>query len=63
MLGLTKVKNGCKKIERYARENDDARITDKPDAEECLSRIKDTLVAVKEAYTEAESILKKFYES
>lgn len=32
-----------------------------PDEDVCLARIKDTLVAVKEEYAEAEKALRKFY--
>jgi len=62
-LGLTKVKDSCEKIQHYGQQKDEAGTTDEPDKEVCLSRIKDTLVAVKEEYAEVEKVLKRFYAS
>ena len=38
-------------------------MADELDEAKCLSRIKETLVAVKEEYAEVEKVLKKFYAS
>lgn len=62
-LGLTKVKDSCEKIQHYGQKKDEAGTTDEPDEEKCLSKIKDTLVAVKEEYAEVEKVLRKFYSS
>lgn len=59
-LGLTKVKDSCEKIQRYGKkENVDG--TPQKDEELCLSRITETLKAVKTEYAEAETTLKKFF--
>ncbi|EMR66538.1 hypothetical protein MGN70_012404 [Eutypa lata] len=59
-LGLTKVKDSCEKIQRYGKkENVDG--TPQKDEELCLSRITDTLKAVKTEYEEAETTLKNFF--
>jgi len=60
-LGLTKVKDSCEKIQHYGSHKDESGVGDEPDAEVCLKRIKDTLIAVKEEYSEVEKILKKWY--
>ncbi len=62
-LGLTKVKDSCEKIQHYGQKKDEAGTTDEPDEEKCLTRIKETLAAVKEEYAEVEKVLKKFYAS
>jgi len=62
-LGLTKVKDSCEKLQHYGQKKDAAGAIDEPDEELCLSRIKDTLVTVKEDYAEVEKVLKKFYAS
>ena len=62
-LGLTKVKDSCEKIQHYGQLKDEAGTTDEPDEDLCLSRIKETLVLVKEEYEEVEKVLKKFYAS
>jgi len=62
-LGLTKVKDSCEKIQHYGQLKDEAGTTDEPDERLCLSRIKETLVSVKEEYEEVEKVLKKFYAS
>ncbi|KAH6683300.1 hpt domain-containing protein [Halenospora varia] len=61
-LGLTKVKDSCEKIQHYGQKKDEAGTTDVDDDELCLSRIKETLVSVKEEYAEVEKVLKKFYQ-
>lgn len=59
-LGLTKVKDSCEKIQRYGKkENEDG--TPETDEELCLSRVTDTLKSLKTEYTEAETALKKFF--
>jgi len=60
-LGLTKVKESCEKIQHYGQKKDEAGTTDEPDEKLCLTRIKDTLVVVKEEYEDVEKVLKKFY--
>ena len=62
-LGLTKVKDSCEKIQHFGQKKDEAGTTDEPDEEKCLSRIEETLEAVKEEYAEVEKVLKKFYAS
>lgn len=62
-LGLTKVKDSCEKIQHYGQMKDEEGTADEPDKELCLSRIKETLVKVKEEYEEVEKVLKKFYAS
>ena len=62
-LGLTKVKDSCEKIQHYGQKKDEAGTGDEPDEAKCLSRIKETLVAVKEEYAEVEKVLKRFYGS
>ncbi|TAQ89071.1 hypothetical protein B7494_g2588 [Chlorociboria aeruginascens] len=60
-LGLTKVKDSCEKIQHYGQKKDEAGTTDEPDEEKCLSKIKDTLVTVKEEYAEVEKVLRRFF--
>jgi len=60
-LGLTKVKDSCEKIQHYGQQKDEAGTEDEPDKKKCLSRIQETLTAVKEEYAEVEKVLKKFY--
>lgn len=60
-LGLTKVKDSCEKIQHYGQKKDKDGTSDLTDAETCLARIKETLVAVKEEYAEVEKVLRKFY--
>lgn len=62
-LGLTKVKDSCEKIQHYGQKKDEAGTENEPDEAKCLSRIKETLVTVKEEYAEVEKVLKKFYGS
>ena len=57
MLGLTKVSDNCGKIQRYGEKKDETGIMD----ERCVSRIKVALAAIKEEYTEAEQVLKRFF--
>lgn len=62
-LGLTKVKDSCEKIQHYGQRKDETGTEDEPDEAKCLSRIKETLVAVREEYAEVEKVLRKFYGS
>ncbi|TQS33453.1 hypothetical protein Golomagni_06202 [Golovinomyces magnicellulatus] len=60
-LGLVKVRDGCEKIQRYGKkENEDG--SPETDEELCLKRITQALKAVREDYREAETALKRFYE-
>ncbi|KAK8096369.1 hpt domain-containing protein [Apiospora kogelbergensis] len=59
-LGLTKVNDGCEKIQRYGKqENEDG--TPETDEELCLSRVTDALKSLKTEYSEAETVLRKFF--
>ena len=60
-LGLVKVRDGCEKIQRYGKnENEDG--SGEPDSELCLKRIKQALKTVKADYEVVEKRLKKYYE-
>lgn len=61
-LGLTKVKDSCEKIQWYGMHKDDNGTKDEPSDDVCLTRIKKTLVEVKEDYGEVEKALKAYYE-
>ncbi|KAK8013443.1 hpt domain-containing protein [Apiospora marii] len=59
-LGLTKVSNSCEKIQRYGKqENEDG--TPETDEELCLSRVTDALKSPKTEYSEAETVLREFF--
>ncbi|RDL39002.1 uncharacterized protein BP5553_03342 [Venustampulla echinocandica] len=60
-LGLTKVKDSCEKIQHYGQMKDEAGINAESDEDLCLSRIRETLVTVKEEYAEAEKVLRRFF--
>ncbi|KAL9025946.1 MAG: hypothetical protein Q9196_005312 [Gyalolechia fulgens] len=60
-LGLTKVKDSCEKIQHYGANKDETGTKDVPDNDLCLERIGKTMVPLKHDYSEAESILKRFY--
>ncbi|KAL8961524.1 MAG: hypothetical protein Q9193_001933 [Seirophora villosa] len=60
-LGLTKVKDSCEKIQHYGAHKDETGNTAVADSGICLERIKTTMVALKRDYSEAESILRRFY--
>ena len=60
-LGLTKVKNSCEKIQHFGQMKDHEGLADEADEEQCLQRIENTLVILKQEYAEAEKILKKFF--
>lgn len=60
-LGLTKVKDSCEKIQHYGANKDEMGTNDVPDNNLCLERIGKTMVPLKRDYSEAESILKRFY--
>jgi len=62
-LGLTKVKDGCEKIQHYGAKKDDTGTKDEPSEDICLDRIKEILVLVRAQYEEAEKVLKEFYEA
>jgi osomolarity two-component system phosphorelay intermediate protein YPD1 len=60
-LGLVKVRDGCEKIQRYGKnENEDG--SSEPDSELCLRRIKEALKVVKADYQDVEQRLKRYYE-
>ncbi|KAH6877264.1 putative histidine phosphotransferase HPT1p [Thelonectria olida] len=59
-LGLTKVRDGCEKIQRYGKqENVDG--SPQLDTELCLERIGEALKSVKKDFVVVEDALKKFY--
>ncbi|KAL8696125.1 MAG: hypothetical protein Q9201_007811 [Fulgogasparrea decipioides] len=60
-LGLTKVKDSCEKIQHFGASKDETGTNDVPDKELSLERIKKTMGSLKRDYTEAETILKRFY--
>jgi len=53
--------DSCEKIQHYGQKRDEAGTADLTDEAECLDKIKETLVAVKEEYAEVEKVLRKFY--
>jgi osomolarity two-component system phosphorelay intermediate protein YPD1 len=60
ILGLTKVTDSCEKIQRYGKkENEDG--TPETDEELCLSRVTVALKSLKTEYSEAETVLRKFF--
>ncbi|KAK8872277.1 hpt domain-containing protein [Apiospora arundinis] len=60
ILGLTKVTDSCEKIQRYGKqENEDG--TPETDEELCLSRVTVVLKSLKTEYSEAETVLRKFF--
>ncbi|KAK8013732.1 hpt domain-containing protein [Apiospora marii] len=62
ILGLTKVTDSCEKIQRYGKqENEDG--TPGTDEELCLSRVTVALKSLKTEYSEAETVLRKFFNS
>ena len=60
-LGLTKVKDSCEKIQHYGANKDETGTSEEPNNDLCLERIKKTMAPLKRDYSEAESILKRFY--
>ncbi|KAG9230046.1 hpt domain-containing protein [Amylocarpus encephaloides] len=60
-LGLNNVKDSCEKIQHYGQKKDEAGTVDEKDEDVCLSRIKETLVTVKDDVADAEKVLRKFY--
>lgn len=60
-LGLVKVRDGCEKIQRYGKnENEDG--SAEPDSELCLKRITEALKTVKTDFEDVEKRLKRYYE-
>ncbi|KAH8735261.1 putative histidine phosphotransferase HPT1p [Ilyonectria robusta] len=59
-LGLTKVRDGCEKIQRYGKKEN---LDGSPEENEqiCLERIEEALKAVKTDYAEIETVLRKYY--
>ena len=59
-LGLTKVRDGCEKIQRYGQlENEEG--VEGQDEGVCLTRIAEVFRQVKEDYKEVEKALRAFY--
>jgi osomolarity two-component system phosphorelay intermediate protein YPD1 len=57
---LTKVRDGCEKIQRYGKhENVDG--SPEPNDDRCLERIGEALKSVKTDFVVVEDALKKFY--
>jgi len=61
-LGLTKVKDSCEKIQHFGARKDESGQVDVKDDSLSLSRLKTTIKAAKIQFSEAEKLLKKFYE-
>lgn len=60
-LGLVKVRDGCEKIQRYGKnENEDGSPEDDDDL--CLKRTDEVLETVKTEYFDVEEKLQKFYD-
>ncbi|KAF5008295.1 hypothetical protein FDECE_5433 [Fusarium decemcellulare] len=60
-LGLVKVRDGCEKIQRFGKmENEDGSPLE--DAAVCLTRIKEAFEGVKVDYAEVETALRKYYD-
>ncbi|KAI9824545.1 MAG: hypothetical protein M1832_001634 [Thelocarpon impressellum] len=62
-LGLTKVKDGCEKIQWYGLHKDGDGAHDEPSDDVCLDRIRATLSQVEEDYGEAEKVLREYYDA
>ena len=60
-LGLTKIKDSCRNIQYYGLKKDETGVVDEPDDGKCLSRIKDSLMAIKGECDKVENILQKFF--
>ena len=60
-LGLNKVRDDCEKIQRYGKK-EDVEGTPVNDEKKCLDVISVTLKSLKEEYSEAEAVLKRFYD-
>lgn len=61
ILGLTKVKDSCEKIQHYGQHKDETGTNEEPDDAKCLGRIKKALDVVKVEYAEVEKVLRRFY--
>jgi osomolarity two-component system phosphorelay intermediate protein YPD1 len=60
-LGLTKIKDGCEKIQHFGAMKDETGTVDEPDRAKCLSLIQATLDEVKGEYQEVSALLRRFY--
>ncbi|KAL8866760.1 MAG: hypothetical protein Q9174_006101 [Haloplaca sp. 1 TL-2023] len=60
-LGLTKVKDACEKIQHYGAHKDESGNNHVSDSDLCLERIKKTMIPLKRDYSEAETLLRRFY--
>ena len=58
---MTKVKDGCEKIQHYGDHKDETGTIDEPDSAKCLELIKTTLEEVKVEFEEVSRQLKRFY--
>jgi len=60
-LGLTKIKDGCEKIQHYGAQKDETGTVEEADRAKCLRLIQATLNEVKVEYEEVSALLKRFY--
>lgn len=60
-LGLTKVKDGCEKLQHFGAQKDESGTTEEPDKKKSIDRSKKTLSEVKQDYNEVAKILRRFY--
>lgn len=60
-LGLTKVKDGCEKIQNYGSHRDETGAQPLPDDDVCLERIRQTLAQVKKDYAVVNKALEDYY--
>ena len=60
-MGLTKIKDGCEKIQHFGAMKDETGTVDEPDRTKCLSLIQATLDEVKGEYLEVSALLRRFY--
>ncbi|PNY29394.1 Multistep phosphorelay regulator 1 [Tolypocladium capitatum] len=59
-VGLVKVRDGCGKIERFGKMQNEEGFTE-PDPEVCLKRIEEVLTATKTDYHTAATVLRRYY--
>jgi len=60
-LGLTKIKDGCEKIQHFGAQKDETGTVEEPDRAKCLRLIQTTLTEVQQEYEEVSVLLKRFY--
>lgn len=61
-MGLTKVKDGCEKIQNYGSHKDETGNESETDDDVCLDRIRRTLPVLTKDYQKAEQMLRDYYE-